>query len=99
MPHRTAPEAEADLDEIWRYVAVESGSLKTADKLIDAITRRFLHLARYPKMGRNRDADLRIGLRSFTVGNYVIIYRYEARNVLILRVIHASRDLPSALEI
>jgi plasmid stabilization system protein ParE len=62
VPYRTAPEVEADLDEIWRYVAVESRSLKTADKLIDAITRRFLYLARYPKMGRNRDADLHIRL-------------------------------------
>jgi hypothetical protein len=37
-------------------------------------------------MGRRRDEDLRPGLRSFTVGEYVIIYRVEDEDVLILHV-------------
>ena len=32
-------------------------------------------LASYPNLGRARDEDLRPGLRSFPVGEYVIIYR------------------------
>jgi hypothetical protein len=31
MPHRLAPRARTDLDEIWHYVALESGSEATAD--------------------------------------------------------------------
>lgn len=42
MAHRVSPRAEADLDEIWLYVARESGNVETADRLIDAITDRFL---------------------------------------------------------
>ena len=44
-------------------------------------------------MGRRRDEDLRPGLRSFPVGEYVIIYRVEAEDVLILHVIRGSRDI------
>jgi hypothetical protein len=41
MAHRVAPEAEAELDNIWYYVAKESGSIQIADRLIDSITLRF----------------------------------------------------------
>lgn len=37
MPHRLAPEAEGDLDEIWLYTAKESGSVEIADRLVDSI--------------------------------------------------------------
>ena len=48
MGHRLAPEAEAELDDIWYYVAKESGSIEIADRLIDSITERFFLLASYP---------------------------------------------------
>jgi toxin ParE1/3/4 len=77
MAVRLAPEAEAELDDIWYYIAKESGSIEIADRLIDALTDRFFLLATYPHVGRRRDEDLRPGLRSFPVGEYVIIYRAE----------------------
>ena len=94
MRHRLSPEAEADLDEIWLHIAIESGSLETADKLINALTHRFWLLSISPHMGRRRD-DLHAGLRSFPVGDYVILYRQNKKVVLILRIIHGSRDLPA----
>jgi plasmid stabilization system protein ParE len=48
MAHRVAPEAEAELDNIWYYVATESGSTGVADRLIDSITERFYLLASHP---------------------------------------------------
>ena len=59
MAHRIAPEAEAELDNIWYYVAKESGSFQIADRLIDTITERFYLLACHPRIGRRRDEDLR----------------------------------------
>jgi plasmid stabilization system protein ParE len=47
MAHRIAARAEADLDDIWLYVAKESGSMDVADRLIDSITERFLFLANF----------------------------------------------------
>jgi toxin ParE1/3/4 len=97
MAHRVAPQAEAELDDIWYYVAKESGSIEIADRLIDSITERFYLLACHPHIGRHRDEDLRPGLRSFPVGEYVIIYRVEEKDVLILHVFRGSRDIEALL--
>jgi plasmid stabilization system protein ParE len=48
--------------------------MEIADRLVDSITDRFFLLAGHPYLGRTRDEDLRPGLRSFTVGEYIIIY-------------------------
>ena len=48
MAHRVAPHAEADLDEIWLYVARGSSSAEIADHLIERIASRFNMLARFP---------------------------------------------------
>lgn len=86
------------MDEIWYYVAVQSGSTEIADRLIDSITDRFLLISRYPEIGRRRDHDLRPGLRSFAAGEYVILYRIEAEDVLILHVMRGSRNIESLLQ-
>jgi len=97
MTHRLAPQAEVDLDDIWYYVAKQSGSVMVADRLIDSITDHFWMLARYPHMGRRRDHDLRLGLRSFPVGEYMILYRTEGEDVVILRLLRGSRDILALL--
>jgi hypothetical protein len=35
------PEAEAELDEIWFYIARASGSMEIANRLIDSITEQY----------------------------------------------------------
>ena len=87
MAHRVAPRAAADLDEIWYYIAMESGSVDVANRLIDSITGRFVLLSGHPYLGRGP------GSRSFPLGEYVIVYCVEDENVLILRVAHGRRDL------
>ena len=49
MAPRIAPEAEAELDGIWYYIAKESGSIEIADRVIDSVTDRFFLLAAFPK--------------------------------------------------
>jgi toxin ParE1/3/4 len=93
MAHHAAPRAELDLDDIWLYVAKESGSIEIANRLIDKITDRFFLLARFPFMGRSRDEDFGAGSRSFTVGDYIIVYTVEGEDVFILRVVPGRRDL------
>jgi toxin ParE1/3/4 len=95
MADRLTPEAEADLDEIWFYLAKTSASLEVADRFIDTLTSRFFLLSRNPYLGRRRDEDLRRGLRSFPIENYIVFYRVEDEDVLILRVLHGSRDFAS----
>ncbi|MBV8897502.1 MAG: type II toxin-antitoxin system RelE/ParE family toxin [Acidobacteriaceae bacterium] len=93
MAHRVGARAEADLDDIWIYVAKESGSIETANRLIDAITDRFLTIARFPYIGRQRDEDFGPGFRSLAIGDYVIVYCLEDEEALILRVVHGRRRL------
>ncbi len=91
---RLSPEAEAELDGIWIRLARESGSSDVATRVVESITERFWLLARHPYLGRRRDDDLCPGLRSFPADNYVIIHRIEEDDVvLILHVVHGSRDL------
>lgn len=93
MAFRLSPEAEHDLDWIWFYIAREGGNVDIANRVVDAITDRFWLLGQYPRMGRPRDADLRPGLRSFPVGEYVIIYRIEDGEAFILRIMRGSQDV------
>jgi plasmid stabilization system protein ParE len=67
MRHRRSPLADFDPDDIWYYVATQSGSIEIADRLIGSITDRFFLLASHPHLGRARDEDLRPGLRTFPV--------------------------------
>jgi toxin ParE1/3/4 len=99
MAHRLAPEAEAELDDIWYYTAKASQSIEIADHVVDSITDRFYLLATYPHVGRRRDEDLGPGLRSFPVGEYIIVYRVEGEDVLILRVIRGSRDIQALFRV
>jgi toxin ParE1/3/4 len=96
MAHRLSPEAEAELDEIWWYIAEASGSTDAARNVVASITQRFNLLSRHPRLGRRRD-DLRQGLRSFPAGNYLIVYRIEGRDVLIVHIFHGRRDIEALI--
>lgn len=91
---RLSPEAEAELDAIWNRIARESGSVDIATRVVEDIMERFWLLARHPYIGRRRDHDLGPGLRSFPAVDYVVIHRVEENDmVLILHVVHGSRDI------
>jgi toxin ParE1/3/4 len=93
MAHRLAPGVEAELDNIWYYIAKGERQHRGCRSLIDSITDRFFLLAGHPYLGRRRDQDLRPGLRSFPVGQYLIFYRVEGGDVIILHVAHGRCDL------
>jgi toxin ParE1/3/4 len=92
VAHVVAPRAEADLDDIWLHVAKENGSMEVADRSIDSITDRFLFLSSFPHAGRTRDLEFGSGVRSFPVGEFVIVYCVHGQDIFILRVVHGRRD-------
>jgi plasmid stabilization system protein ParE len=98
MAIRYGPQVERELDDIWIYLAQESGGVEVAERLIASITEHFFLLSRYPQLGRRRDEDLRPGLRSLFVNGYVVIYRIEDHDVLILHVLH-GRDIKMLLDL
>ena len=91
---RLSLEAEAELDDIWLYIAREGGGIDIAARVVERITERFWLLAKYPYLGRARDEDLQPGLRTFTADDYLMIHRIAENDVvLILHVLHGSRNI------
>ena len=76
--------------EISLYLA-RQGSIETAERFIDAVHEQFARLVGYPGMGRARE-ELAPGLRSIPEGKYVIFYRASEEGILVVRVLHGSRD-------
>jgi toxin ParE1/3/4 len=66
---RKRPQADNDLDSIWSFIAADNAT--AADGLIGRIGEAFEMLTENPLAGRER-IDLRRGLHSFAVRNYVI---------------------------
>ena len=97
MRYRISLPAQAPLDGIWRYVATESGSVEIANRQVQRITDRFSLLAGNPRLGRRRDHDLRAKIRSFPVGEYIILYTIEDYGLFIRRVARGSRDLKALI--
>lgn len=84
-----SPEAEIDLIEIWRFVAIDNPV--AADRLLDVINAQAQQLLRMPLSGRER-AELRPELRSVAVGSYVLYYVPTLFGIRVFRVLHGARD-------
>ena len=85
-----SPEAEADLIEIWEYIAQYNE--EAADKLIDTINQKAILLANSPYMGQVR-SELQPSIRSFPVEKYVLFYRPIENGIELVRIIHGARDI------
>ncbi len=83
-------QVKSDLIGIWEYIAADNS--RAADRLIQAIVSSYLSLRETPGMGRDRN-ELRPGIRSLALGNYVIFYRFDEEHVFIIRVLHGARNL------
>ncbi|HEY1129013.1 MAG TPA: type II toxin-antitoxin system RelE/ParE family toxin [Roseateles sp.] len=84
------PRAEADIFEIWDYIAEDS--LAEADRWLDRLDEKLNLWATQPAMGRQRD-ELAPGLRSFVFGRYVVFFQPLPDGIDIVRVLHGSRDI------
>jgi len=85
------PQAEADLFDLYRYIARESGTA-VAGAYIDRIETACLALETFPERGTRRD-DLRPGLR--TMGferRATIVFQVMEREVIIVRIFYGGRD-------
>ena len=83
------PKARADLITIAAYIARDSPG--AADRLVDRLAQRSEWLLEHPGIGHGDDG--RPARRLYAVGNYLIIYRELPDAILVLRYVHARRDL------
>jgi toxin ParE1/3/4 len=87
---KRSAKAQADLLEIWLYIA--DRDVRAADRVLDEIERVWRLISTHPKMGRERP-DILPGMRSFGVMSWTIFYRIEADFIDIVRVLHGARDI------
>jgi toxin ParE1/3/4 len=89
------PSAERDVSEIWDYISVDNTD--AADRVLAALESAMVKVAKNPGVGHWREelADKRH--RFLLVYSYLIVYRYEAKPLQIVRVLHAARNVQSIL--
>jgi toxin ParE1/3/4 len=89
-----APRAYQDERDIFLTIAADN--LSAAERFLGAIYDAEDRLSEFPQLGRSR-GDLGPNIRSWTVEPYLIFYVLEPEAVVILRILHGSRDLREAL--
>jgi toxin ParE1/3/4 len=90
---RFSRKALCDLDEIAEFVSKESGNSTIGAEFIDRIRTAAEHYAGQPDAGSPKD-DIRIGLRCFLVGKYIVYYRKARYGIHVLKVHHSARRPP-----
>src|SRR5436309_11113052 len=90
MKYRIARRASADIEHICDYIAKDNPD--AADQLEDRIHEAIKLLAKFPRMGHVRPdvTDKRYLFRA--VGKYIIAYRIESKELIVVRVLHGARD-------
>src|SRR5262249_32077342 len=97
MRYRLAKRARKDISAIYDYIARDNR--RSADAVVDQMTREFELLAESPCSGELRPDldDLIQNVRSITSGSYVVFFRPGPRGIEVVRVVHGSRDIREAL--
>jgi plasmid stabilization system protein ParE len=95
-PYLVAPEAEGDLQQIWRYLLGEAG-LAIANRIQGDLVDAFEGLADLPGKGHKRPDLTSRDVLFFSVYQYMIVYRRTAL-VEIVAVLHGKRDVKRLLK-
>jgi plasmid stabilization system protein ParE len=84
------PEAYADLDEIWEYIA--SDNLDAADRVRDEFYEAVRALVAFPHSGHRRPDLTARPLRFQTMREYVIAYAPDEEPLAVIAVLHGRRS-------
>jgi toxin ParE1/3/4 len=84
------PKAQADLLEIWLYIARDSA--READRLLDRIEAQCRLLAHNPRLGKARP-EIAPDARAWIVGRYLVLYREQDEGIEVVRVVHGAREI------
>jgi plasmid stabilization system protein ParE len=91
------PSAEADIAEIWDYIAQDSPA--NADAFVQALEGQIASLEKFPERCSRIPENEILGTsyRHLIHGSYRTIFRIVGSRVVILRVIHGGRLLDTSL--
>lgn len=99
--YRFTGKAEADLDDIVSYIAVELANPTAARKLIDRLQKTIDEARRFPESGSIvvNDYIPKAEVRKKIVENYIVYYLpdpYE-KMITILRIVYGRRNMDEIL--
>ncbi|HEY5152812.1 MAG TPA: type II toxin-antitoxin system RelE/ParE family toxin [Candidatus Saccharimonadales bacterium] len=94
------PAAEHDLGGLFAYISEKLQNSIAAHNIVEKILRLAYKLASFPEMGASlKTIDTRIGsYRYLLVDNYLIIYKVEAQEVNVVRILYARSDYVRLLQ-
>ncbi len=95
VPYELSEEADNDLQQIYEYTADRFG-LDQAVYYLRGLDDLFHALAVHPHIGRMRN-EIRKDVRSSSYVSHIVFYRVLEKHIRIVRILHASRDIPRFL--
>jgi plasmid stabilization system protein ParE len=84
------PEALADLNEIWEYIALDS--LDAADRVIADILTAIRNLVSFPGVGHRRPDLTSRPLHFIVVHQHLIAYAPDEKPLWVVAAIHGRRN-------
>jgi len=84
------PDALADLNEIWEFIAADN--LDAADRVLDEIQETIRTLVSFPELGHSRPDLTSCQLRFHPVRDLLIAYIPKAKPLVILAILHGRRN-------
>jgi toxin ParE1/3/4 len=90
MKYRISRRADSDIERICDRIAEDNPD--AADRLDDRIHHAIQQLAEVPGMGHSRSDVEDERYRFWVVASFVIAYRIEKSELLVVRVLHGARD-------
>lgn len=93
---RLTSEARDDLRDVLQYT-LETWGRKQRATYKARILRTLRELARFPGLGRERN-ELGVDMRSFPVGQHLIVYRVDDKELIVTRIMHSRMDVEDELD-
>jgi plasmid stabilization system protein ParE len=87
--------AREELLSIWRHIAREN--FEAAERFQADVEDLLTTLARFPGLGHSRPDAADEEHRVWSVGKYLIFYRWNSDRLTVVRVVHGARDLRNFL--
>ncbi len=84
------PDAYADLDEIWEFIAAENQD--AADRVLEEIYQAIRTLVPFPQQGHHRSDLTSRPLRFRSVRDFLVAYAPEERPLVVIAVLHGRRS-------
>jgi plasmid stabilization system protein ParE len=95
--YRLSDAAGVDLLQIWKYLA-ERASLEVADKVIADLYEGMDKVGKTPALGHSREDLTKLSVKFYRVHRFLIVFVTDATPIVVIRILHGSRDISAVLE-